>query len=244
MTQHNHSPSHVKVTVIVPVLNARGTILDTIESIRRFKTNQIEVIVLDGGSTDGTQDILSGSMDVIDILRSEPDRGIYDAMNKGVSLAHGIWCIFLGSDDILLDGFTTAVGALSATTSNYYANVQLVSDGTLYNKRYNYFKLLSSNLPHQATFYLVQVLRTTPFDLRYKYLADYAVNLLLYARTSFCYIDCVVALYNDKTGSSSTLRDDAFATDKDVLVSRSGWRFAPLYSVARKVRFFLSGSRA
>lgn len=230
--------------MIVPVLNARKTIRDTIESIRRFKTNQIEVIILDGGSTDGTQDTLSASMDVIDILRSEPDRGLYDAMNKGVLLAHGIWCIFLGADDILLDGFTVAVDALSSTTSNYYANVKLASNGTIYNRRYTYLKLLTSNLPHQAVFYLVEVLKSNPFDLRYKYLADYAINLLLYARTTFYYIDCVVTLYNDETGMSSTLRDQAFARDKGMLVSRSGWRFASLYSAARKVRLFLSGSQA
>jgi len=243
MTTANDSSAHVKVTIIVPVLNARSTIRHAIDSVRRLKTNQMELIVLDGGSTDGTLDVLGECLDVIDILHSQLDKGLYDAMNKGVSLAHGTWCLFLGADDILLDGFSVAVDALSARTCNYYANVRLISNGTLYNKRYSYFKLIRSNLPHQAVFYLVDDLRKNPFDLQYRYLADYAANLLLFARGRFSYLNCVVALYNDETGLSSTRRDDVFKRDKAMLVSRSGWRFAPVYCAVRRMGALLFGSR-
>ena len=89
----------IKVSVITVVFNAKDTIARTIQSVMMQSYSNIEYIVIDGGSTDGTQEILGGLKDKISILVSEPDKGIYDAMNKGIRLASGDLIGILNADD-------------------------------------------------------------------------------------------------------------------------------------------------
>jgi glycosyltransferase involved in cell wall biosynthesis len=96
------------VTVITAVFNGAGTIEDCIESVLRQDYPLIEHIIIDGGSTDGTIDVLREYDDRIALWISEPDRGVYDAWNKGVQLAHGEWVAFLGADDAFLPGAVRA----------------------------------------------------------------------------------------------------------------------------------------
>lgn len=87
------------VSIVTVSYNSAGTILDTIESVRNQSYPHIEYIVVDGGSTDGTVDILKKNDTVIDDWISEPDKGIYDAMNKGIRRSHGHIVGILNSDD-------------------------------------------------------------------------------------------------------------------------------------------------
>jgi glycosyltransferase involved in cell wall biosynthesis len=89
-----------KITVITVSYNSSATIRDTIESVLSQTYSGIEYIVIDGGSNDGTMDIIMEYRDSIDFLVSEPDDGIYYAMNKGLSLATGNVVGFLNSDDV------------------------------------------------------------------------------------------------------------------------------------------------
>jgi glycosyltransferase involved in cell wall biosynthesis len=102
------------VTVITAVMNGAGTVKGCIESVLRQDYPNIEHIVLDGGSTDGTVDVLRRYDDRIALWRSEPDRGIYDAWNKGLVEARGEWICFLGADDEFLPGAVRAYMALAA----------------------------------------------------------------------------------------------------------------------------------
>lgn len=102
------------VTVITAVLNAAGTIKGCIESVLSQDYPNLEHIVLDGGSSDGTVDILRQYDDRIALWKSEPDRGIYDAWNKCLIEARGEWICFLGADDELLPGAVSAYMALAA----------------------------------------------------------------------------------------------------------------------------------
>jgi len=92
------------VTVITAVFNGASTIVDCIESVSRQDYPHIEHIIVDGGSTDGTMDVLKEYDDRVDLWISEPDHGVYDAWNKGLQLAHGEWIAFLGADDTFLPG--------------------------------------------------------------------------------------------------------------------------------------------
>ncbi len=94
------TPIKGKVSIITVCLNSELTILQTIQSVRNQTYNDIEYIVIDGGSTDGTEDICKGNSDCIDLFISEKDSGIYHAMNKGVAYSLGEYVIFLNSDDI------------------------------------------------------------------------------------------------------------------------------------------------
>lgn len=93
----------MKISIITVVYNARASVERTICAVAKQTYTNKEFIVIDGGSTDGTLDILKKHKDKIDILVSEPDNGIYDAMNKGVANATGDYLIFINADDYFYD---------------------------------------------------------------------------------------------------------------------------------------------
>lgn len=90
----------MKVSIITSVYNNKSTIAGTIESVLSQTYSDIEYIVVDGASTDGTLEIIEKYSDKIDKILSEPDRGIYEGLNKGLALATGDVIGFLHSDDI------------------------------------------------------------------------------------------------------------------------------------------------
>ena len=91
------------ITVITVVFNGAGTLERTILSVINQSYDNVEFIIIDGGSTDKTLDIIHKYEHAIDYWVSEPDQGIYDAFNKAVSCASGDWICFLGADDFLWD---------------------------------------------------------------------------------------------------------------------------------------------
>ena len=93
----------MKISIITVCYNARATIERTLKSVTGQTYADKEFVVIDGGSTDGTLDILKKYEDKIDVLASEPDKGIYDAMNKGVAKASGDYVIFINADDYFYD---------------------------------------------------------------------------------------------------------------------------------------------
>ncbi len=94
----------MKLSIITISFNSAETIEDTLQSvIGQDAFDQVEYIIIDGGSTDGTMDIVNRYKESIDIIVSEPDKGLYDAMNKGVQHATGDIVGILNSDDIYVD---------------------------------------------------------------------------------------------------------------------------------------------
>ena len=91
---------NLRISVITVCLNASKTIEQTILSIINQTYDNIEYIIIDGVSTDGTLDIIKKYESKISLCQSEPDNGIYDAMNKGLKLATGDFLIFMGADDV------------------------------------------------------------------------------------------------------------------------------------------------
>lgn len=93
----------MKISIITVVLNARHTITDALQSVAHQTHDNIEHIVIDGGSTDGTLEILTTHQAQLSKLVSEPDSGLYDAMNKGLQLATGDVIGILNADDVYQD---------------------------------------------------------------------------------------------------------------------------------------------
>jgi len=89
-----------RISIVIAVYEAAGTIEDTISSITSQTYSDVEQIIIDGGSTDGTLDIINRHADRIAYFVSEQDKGIYDAMNKGIRLATGDIIGVLNADDI------------------------------------------------------------------------------------------------------------------------------------------------
>ncbi len=93
----------MRISIITVCLNSADTIRDARESVGRQTYQEVEHVVVDGVSTDGTQDIVRGFRPKVARLISEPDRGLYDAMNKGIASATGDIIGYLNSDDVYAD---------------------------------------------------------------------------------------------------------------------------------------------
>lgn len=89
----------MKISIVTPAFNSAKTIQHTIESVARQTYPNVEYIIVDGGSKDATAKIVAQYSNVVDIFISEPDRGVYDAMNKGIRMASGDIVAILNSDD-------------------------------------------------------------------------------------------------------------------------------------------------
>lgn len=91
-----------QISIIIATYNASKTIERCLDSIVLQMTDETELIIIDGGSSDSTLQLLKKYKDKIERIISEEDKGIYDAWNKGIKLANGNWIMFVGADDILL----------------------------------------------------------------------------------------------------------------------------------------------
>jgi len=93
----------MRISLITATYNSEKTIAETINSVRCQNVDNLEYIIIDGGSSDSTQEIINQNKEVVTKLISEPDKGIYDALNKGMKIATGEIIGFLHSDDIFAD---------------------------------------------------------------------------------------------------------------------------------------------
>ena len=120
------------ISVITSTYQAAEFLPITIESIKRQKATNFEWIIVDGGSTDGTVDVIKNNQDIICAWISEKDNGIYNAWNKAVKMARGEWVIFIGAGDELYsaDVFVDVAPYLQAAFPKYelvYGSIQLIS---------------------------------------------------------------------------------------------------------------------
>jgi glycosyltransferase involved in cell wall biosynthesis len=207
------------VSIVCVTLNAARQLPNLINSIACKKSNDVEFIVIDGSSTDGTIDILNKNKRVIDFWLSEPDAGIYDAMNKALNYVNGQWIIFLGADDELCEGFAEAVTLLKNANTIYYGNVNYY--GKIFTKIYDDYYLTKLNICHQSIFYPKVVFAKYKFDLRYNVYADYDLNLRCWKDQAFKFehVDHLVASFPEG-GYSSFTKDAAFEMDRDKLFKK------------------------
>lgn len=119
----------MKISIITVSFNSARTIGDTLKSVAAQRHNNIEHILVDGGSTDQTMEIVRREGTHLSAIVSEPDHGIYDAMNKGINLATGDVVGFLNSDDMLAtpDSITAIAGGfLDGTVEGVYGDLVFV----------------------------------------------------------------------------------------------------------------------
>ena len=119
----------MKVSIITVVYNGYDTIESSIRSVLFQNYNNMEYIIIDGGSTDGTLDILKKYKNEVDVIVSEKDKGIYDAMNKGIKLSTGDIIGILNSDDFYMNEevISTVVHSLKASSlSGIYSDLLYV----------------------------------------------------------------------------------------------------------------------
>ncbi len=168
------------ISVITVVFNNRENFRRTLECVRNLEYPALEYVVVDGGSTDGTPDIIKQNAGFISKYVSEEDGGIYDAMNKGLKLASGDYVWFMNAGDepagpeILKEIFSETGGDV------YYGDTEMIgSDGTSYGKKT--LKTPPENLTwrsmidgmvvtHQSL--IVRKSLCPDYDLKYRYVSD------------------------------------------------------------------------
>lgn len=169
-----------KLSVITIVFNNVAAIERTMLSVLNQTYNNIEYIVIDGASTDGTLQIIEKYKERLAILISEKDKGIYHAMNKGLDLATGDYVLFMNSGDEIYDPTTvTNVFASAPSGDIYYGETEMYNEkweslGQRRHRAPEHFDWKSfkfgMNVSHQAIY--IKRSLTEPYNLNYKYSAD------------------------------------------------------------------------
>lgn len=201
----------LRISIITICYNTVDEIEQTLLSVLNQTYPNIEYIVIDGCSTDGTVDIINKYIDRITTFISEPDKGIYDAMNKGLHHSTGDWVNFMNSGDIFYcndvisklfkDPIPNNVRVIYGNIYQKYRGV-----GSLIRKFDNLDReTLSLNICHQASFTDGTLLRSLGFDLKYKIASDlntfYQIQKQRYV---FEYRDIIVAVFDATDGVSQT----------------------------------------
>ena len=196
------------VSVIVPTFQSAATLPAALDSLAAQTFRDFEVVVSDGGSTDGTQAIARAAGPRLPALHmsSRPDRGVYDAINLALDTARGDWVLVLGSDDRLHAPQTLAQAAprlREASADLVHGDVRVMNANRLgvpiggrHAGPMPLNRLLRGNICQQAVFYRRSLFeRIGRFDLSYPVMADWDFNLRAAFRTELQWIDLVVADY-------------------------------------------------
>lgn len=247
----------MKISIITINYNNKNGLTETIRSIVNQTAKDFEYIVVDGGSSDGSLDVIKKYASSIHYWVSEKDSGIYNAMNKGTKAAHGDYCLFLNSGDILINNdiikhvltfnFSADIisGDIKFTSGRKTKAPQWVSMKTF----------IIGSLPHQATFIKRELLLDNPYDERFKIGGDWRffIQVLIYKNVSYMRIPMVISLF-DTSGISSTeskqserrLYEKELCRDVlpsrieddykcDLFVAKWKWRFYKLFYIVKNI---------
>ncbi len=211
------------VSVLMATLNAAGRVAPSINSVLSQTEVSTEIIIYDGGSTDGTVEEIKAASDQI-VLHSESDAGVYDALNKARKLATGRFVLILGAGDRLRPRALQALlaQAPSGDRALLYGDVYMEDLACRYGGPWDAERFRRDNLCQQGILYGREIFDLLgDFDLQYPILADYAFNIQCFGhkRITCRYVDFVVADYVGN-GLSANTRDEAFLRDRPQLLER------------------------
>jgi glycosyltransferase involved in cell wall biosynthesis len=212
------------ISIVTVSYNAVATIEETILSVINQTYSNIEYIIIDGGSTDGTVDIIKKYQDKIAYWVSEPDKGIYDAMNKGVVIATGDFLVFLGADDIFFTSKVLECIILKITSYEivYYGDVYMTDICKIYWGKFNSVKLAIGNICHQAIFYPKGIYKANKYQLKYKVYADYIYNISIYYHVKFKYLNETIVVFNYNGFSCKTIDEEFNKNINNVILKKLG----------------------
>lgn len=147
--------------------------------IQNQSFNDFEVWIIDGGSTNETLEYLS-KLEAPYFSKSQKDKGIYDAMNTGISLSKGEWLYFLGSGDCLNSEtvLEEVSNNLNPRIQLFYGNVRY--ENLFFNSKFTSLLWIKNSMHHQALFYHRNLFENQKYDTNFKILGDYDLNLKLF----------------------------------------------------------------
>lgn len=244
-------PGKPLIAVITVVFNGEQYLEETILSVIGQTYDNVEYIIIDGGSTDGTLDIIHKYEHAIDYWVSEKDEGIYDAMNKGMVLASGQWINFMNAGD----SFVSDIGVLQSYDANktpmVYGDALVVDfqGKILYSSgRRVTTQDLFDSMPicHQAIFYSRHFI--LPYENRYKIIADRVMTVSLMRSTFFSEYDNRIQIRYIEGGVSNQLRSAQLREEAAFLSSNNRltiylrlsilfriYAIGPLYDILKKI---------
>ena len=239
----------MKVSIITVSYNSEKTIRDTIESVLSQDYLDIEYIVVDGASSDGTMEIVSQYKQHITRVVSEPDRGIYDAMNKGIALAKGDVIGFLNSDDVYVSSSSVSELMNPIKTQEVDASFAdlVVVDAVETEKIVRYYdssyfspkKFRFGWMPAHPTFFAKKSAYKLAgnYSLDYQIAADYEmlVRMLYVHQLQYAYIQKPLVKMRKGGASSASLRSNWILNCEIVSACRSNGIFTALPIVLLKI---------
>jgi glycosyltransferase involved in cell wall biosynthesis len=214
------------VSIITVVFRARQDIPALLESVFRLKDKRIELIVIDGGSDDGTQELLRQYDSIIDYWISEADFGVYDAMNKGIAAARGTFLFHLNAGDRLL---SIPYHELEEAASN---DIDVAAFRVSINGRHEFkpshgFALkLANTLHHQGTFFRRAAFPM--YDIQYRVFADFDVNQRLALRGAKIALFNQVVAQHMTGGLSDVSTPSTVAEFFNIIRKNYGRRYLPI----------------
>lgn len=196
------------ISVVTVSYNAVSVIEKTILSVISQTYSSMEYIIIDGGSTDGTVDVIKKYSDKISYWVSEPDKGVYDAMNKGVKIASGEWVNYMNAGDSFASNSVLCAlfdMDLSEDIGVVFGDTVFVKGNSRKVVRYGvdpHHKVMPSC--HQSIFCKRELLLKYLFDLSFKIAADYNFFYQIYeANVQRKYVNIIVSIYDAMDGISS-----------------------------------------
>lgn len=244
----------IKVSIVTVCYNSEATIRDTIDSVLAQSYSDIEYIIVDGASSDRTMAIVDEYKDHIAIFVSEPDMGIYDAMNKGIKLSTGNVIGILNSDDIYQNNnvIRDVVSQFDASpaSSLVFGDVVFVAPGN-FDKVIRYYRAghfrpwklrFGWMPPHPATFIKKQAYDLVgSYSLNFKISADYEmfVRLLLIHNLRFSRINKILVRMHPGGVSTAGIRSSLLLNREIVQSCRNNGIYTNLWLVLLKFPFKL-----
>lgn len=219
-----------RIAVVTICFNDRQGLQRTMESVFAQQCEGLEYIVIDGGSTDGSVDLIRSNVERIDRWVSEKDDGIFDAQNKGWHMATAPWVLFLNSGDTLIapDVLGKALSMIPTGTDVAYGDIALSDErGVHATKRYpariSEAWLMKESLPHPAQFIRREILEAHGgYDTSFRIAADHAfiVRLRKQARPVFRKLDLVVSCFDTRGLSSDPSRQEELRLERKEIQRR------------------------
>ena len=213
----------MKLSIITINYNNRDGLRKTIESVVNQTWQEFEYIIIDGGSTDGSVEVIKEFADRIDYWVSEPDKGIYNAMNKGVSVAKGEYCQFLNSGDALSDANVVKyIVRELEDKAIYFAKTRFIDTLGVIKapQQITMRTLYKRSLPHPSSYIQRQLLLKFPYDETLRIVSDWKfwIQAIILENCSYDILD-LIAVDFDTNGISAKQKNIAL-TERDVVLKQ------------------------
>lgn len=196
----------MEISIIIATYNASKTLKTCLNSIVPQLCTETELIIVDGGSKDNTNDIIKSYRNRVSVHISEPDKGIYDAWNKGIKLSHGNWIMFIGADDILLPNAVITYLNTIKNTANVDSYDYICAHNEYVNEEGKLLKVLGEEpkwskmrkgmiAAHVASLHNKRNLFETigGYNLNFRICADYELLLRKKQKLKYLFIDKNIA---------------------------------------------------